>query len=100
MGYLAELLFILASIDRLTLLSEIAIEKRRLSQLTTKLSATPQETSKHLMRLRNSKLIEKDSEGFFGLTAFGKIIMNLIPSIRFLTQNREYFYHTIYPLFL
>jgi predicted transcriptional regulator len=62
-----------------------------LSQLTTKLSATPQETSKHLTRLRNAKLIEKDSDGFFGLTTFGKIIVNLLPSIQFLTQNREYF---------
>ena len=88
---LAELLFILASMDRLTLLSEIIIEKRRLSQLTAKLSATPQETSKHLMRLRNAKLIEKDSDGLFGLTAFGKTIVNLLPSIRFLTENKEYF---------
>jgi predicted transcriptional regulator len=88
---LAELLFILASIDRLTLLSEIRVEKCKLSQLTTKLSATPQETSKHLTRLRNAKLIEKDSDGFFGLTTFGKIIVNLLPSIQFLTQNREYF---------
>jgi predicted transcriptional regulator len=87
----AELLFILASVDRLTLLSEIAIEKCKLSQLTAKLSATPQETSKHLMRLRNAKLIEKDSDGFFSLTAFGRIIVNLLPSIRFLTENREYF---------
>jgi predicted transcriptional regulator len=89
--HLAELLFILASIDRLTLLSEIRVEKRRLSQLTTKLSATPQETSKHLTRLRDAKLVDKDSDGFFSLTAFGKIIVNLLPSIRFLTQNREYF---------
>jgi predicted transcriptional regulator len=89
--HLAELLFILASIDRLTLLSEIGVEKQRLSQLTVKLLATPQETSKHLTRLRNAKLIEKDSDGFFGLTAFGRIILNLLPSIRFLTQNREYF---------
>jgi predicted transcriptional regulator len=89
--HVAEHLFILASIDRLTLLSEIAVEKRRLSQLTTKLSATPQETSKHLTRLRDAKLIEKDSDGFFSLTAFGKIIVNLIPSFRFLTQNKEYF---------
>jgi predicted transcriptional regulator len=89
--HLAELLFILASIDRLTLLSEIAIENRRLSQLTTALSATPQETSKHLTRLRDAKLIEKDSDGFFSLTAFGKIIVNLLPSIRFVTENREYF---------
>jgi predicted transcriptional regulator len=92
MERLAELLFILASLDRLELLSEIAIEKKqRLSQLTAKLSATPQETSKHLMRLRNAKLIEKDSDGFFGLTAFGRIIVNLLPSIRFLAQNRDYF---------
>jgi predicted transcriptional regulator len=92
MEHLAELLFILASIDRLTLLSEIAIEKKlKLSQLTAKLSASSQETSKHLMRLRDAKLIEKDSDGFFGLTAFGKIILNIVPSIRFLTQNREYF---------
>jgi predicted transcriptional regulator len=88
---LAEHLFIFASVDRLTLLSEIAIEKHRLSQLSTKLSATPQETSKHLTRLRDAKLIEKDSDGFFCLTAFGRIILNLLPSIRFLTQNREYF---------
>jgi predicted transcriptional regulator len=89
--HVAEHLFILASVDRLTLLSEIAIEKRRLSQLTTNLSATPQETSKHLTRLRDAKLIEKDSDGFFGLTSFGKVIVNLVPSFRFLTKNKEYF---------
>ena len=93
MERLAELLFVLASIDRLTLLSEIAIEKKlKLSHLTTKLSATSQETSKHLMRLRNAKLIEKNPDGFFGLTPFGKIILNIVPSITFLTQNREYFF--------
>jgi predicted transcriptional regulator len=43
------------------------------------------------MRLRNAKLIEKDSDGFFTLTTLGKIIVNLLPSIRFLAQNRDYF---------
>jgi predicted transcriptional regulator len=89
--HLEELLFILASKDRLTLLSEIGIEKRRSSQLTDRLSATRQETSKHLTRLRNAKLIEKDSDGFFSITDFGEIILNLLPSINFLIQNREYF---------
>jgi predicted transcriptional regulator len=89
--HLEELLFILASRDRLTLLSEIGVKKCRSSQLTAKLSATRQETSKHLTRLRNAKLIDKDSDGFFSLTAFGKSIVNLLPSINFLMQNREYF---------
>jgi predicted transcriptional regulator len=40
--------------------------------------------------LRDAKLIEKDSDGFFSLTSFGKILVNFIPSFRFLTQNIEY----------
>lgn len=91
MERLAELLFILASMDRLTLLSEIHNMRLKSSHLTSKLSATPQETSKYLMCLRNAKLIEKDSEGFFGLTTFGKNVVNLVPSFVFHAQNREYF---------
>jgi predicted transcriptional regulator len=91
MENLAELLFVLASVDRLTLLSEIGVEKRRLSQLTAKISATSQETSKHLTRLRDAKLIEKDSDGFFSLTSFGKIIVKLLLSIKFVSENKEYF---------
>jgi predicted transcriptional regulator len=88
---LADQLFVIANADRLALLSEITIDKNRLSQLTAKLSSTPQETSRHLMLLRNAKLIEKDSAGFFGLTTFGKSILTLLPSIGFLTENREFF---------
>jgi hypothetical protein len=47
----------------LTLLSEVAIEKFKLSQPTAEVSATSQETSKHLMRLHDAKLREKDSDG-------------------------------------
>jgi predicted transcriptional regulator len=90
---LAELLFILASIDRLKLLSEIGVKKSRLGELTNKISATPQETSKHLMRLRNAQLIEKDSDGFFGLTALSEIVLTILPSIGFLAQHRDYFLH-------
>ncbi|MDQ3851366.1 MAG: hypothetical protein M3299_00865 [Thermoproteota archaeon] len=71
--------------------SKMAVEKRRSTQLTAKLSATSHEASKHLMRLRNAKHIVKDSDGFFTLTTLGKIIANLLPSIRFLAQNRDYF---------
>jgi hypothetical protein len=43
---LEELLFLLASRDRLTLFSEIGVEKRRSGQLSAKLSAKSQEASK------------------------------------------------------
>ena len=96
MKQLADLLFILASLDRLTLISEIDMNKQRLSQINSKISATPQEASKHLMRLRNAEIIEKDSEGFFNLTSFGKIILRLLPGLEFASNNREYFlYHDL-----
>jgi predicted transcriptional regulator len=59
---IAELLFILASIDRLQLLSEIGVKKSRLGELTNKISATPQETSKHLMRLRSAQFLENKAQ--------------------------------------
>lgn len=88
---LANLLFILASADRLTLLSEIGTHKLRLTHLASKISATPQETSRHLMRLRNANIIEKDPDGFFSPTLFGKILLKMLPSLEFVNQNKNYF---------
>jgi predicted transcriptional regulator len=90
MSELSDLLFVFASLDRLTLFSEIGREKMKLTQLTSLISATPQETSKHLMRLRNAKTIEKDSEGFFTQTSFGKILYELLPALRFANKNQKY----------
>lgn len=71
-----ELLFELSSSDRLALLLEVKANKQRLTQLAQKLSATVQETSRHLSRLSDAKLIEKDSAAFYGLTAFGRLALN------------------------
>jgi predicted transcriptional regulator len=87
----SELLFDLSSTDRVTLLGEIDKERLRLSQLAARLSATVQETSRHLIRLSRANLIGKDSEGLYFLTAYGKAILRLLPSIDFLSRHREYF---------
>lgn len=86
-----DLLFVISSIDRLLLLKEIKEEKLRLTQLAQKLSATVQETSKHLERLTNAKLIEKNSTGTYSLTPFGRLTLDLLPSFKFISKNREYF---------
>src|SRR5437870_13546988 len=91
MEQLAELLFVLGSMDRLELLSKIRLKKCRLGELSAKISATPQETSRHLMRLRDAMLIEKDSTGLFGLTALGEIVLSLLPSMNILALHIDYF---------
>jgi predicted transcriptional regulator len=88
---LAELLFGVASVDRLTLFFTIAKERLRLTQLASKLSASTQETSRHLSRLQEARIIEKGSDGCFILTSFGRALEALLPSLKFLTQHREYF---------
>jgi len=88
---LAELLFALASVDRLTLLSTIAKERLRLTQLASRLSASTQETSRHLSRLEEAKLIQREPDGCFIPTSLGRSFVALLPSLKVLTQHREYF---------
>lgn len=88
---MSELLFDLSSTDRLTLLREIDRERLRLSQLAARLSATAQETSRHLIRLSRNDLIAKDSDGLYFVTAYGKAMLRLLPSMDFLSRHRKYF---------
>jgi predicted transcriptional regulator len=87
----SELLFQLANADRLTILSEIDKESLKLSQIARKLSATVQETSRHLERLSEAKLIERDSTSAYHITSFGKLVLSFLPSIAFLRENRVFF---------
>ena len=87
----AELLFELSNIDRLTILSEVAKEPLKLSQIARKLSATVQETSRHLERLSNAKFIEKDSTSAYRITNFGRLVLSLLPSLEFLERKRDFF---------
>jgi predicted transcriptional regulator len=88
---LGELLFDLSSTDRVTLLREIDKERLRQSQLAERLSATVQETSRHLLRLSQASLIGKDPEGLYFLTGYGKAILRLVPPMDFLSRHRKYF---------
>ena len=86
-----ELLFVVASVDRLTLLYAIDKERLRLTQLASKVSASTQETSRHLSRLQDARIIGKESDGCFTLTPLGKSLLVLFPSMGFLARHREYF---------
>jgi predicted transcriptional regulator len=55
------------------------------------LNSSIQETSKHVARLREQNFVEKNpSNGYYVLTTLGKLGNKLLPSIEFLTNNKEY----------
>ena len=92
MESLAELLFVLASTDRLQVLSYLREEKGyRLSDIAQRLNSSMQEASKHVTRLRDQNIVEKNpSNGYYTLTTLGKLVTKLLPSIEFLSENKEY----------
>lgn len=91
MDNVAELLFELANADRTTILSEINRKPLRLSEVARKLSVTVPEASRHLERLREAKLIEKDSSASFRVTPYGRVALLLLAPFGFFRDNREFF---------
>ena len=91
MEELSETLFLLSSADRMKLLTEIRGGDLRLTDLARKLSATAQETSKHLGRLVDGGLIQKGPGGAYRMTAYGNVIFGLMPSLIFMSSHQKYF---------
>ena len=85
----SSLLFELSHPWRLKVLLLIAEEGQRHSYIAKKLEISPQETTRHLSRLQDAKLIEKDVQGFFRLTNYGKAVLTLLPSFEFLAEIGE-----------
>jgi len=88
---LRNLLFELSSEDRLRILFGLQEKVMRLTHLSKKLGLTVQETSRHLLRLSNAKLIKKEVDGFYRPTPYGEHCMTLLSGFLFLSKQREYF---------
>lgn len=86
---LSRLLFELSHPWRLKVLLLIAEARQRHSYISKKLKISPQETTRHLTRLQDAKLIEKDMQGFFRLTSYGKTVLSLLPGFEFLAEIGE-----------
>ena len=64
MESLCNLFFELSNEDRLRIFFQLEGKALRMTHLSRELDLTIQETSRHLSRLSEKKLIQKDVEGF------------------------------------
>lgn len=87
----AENFLELASSQRLHILFQLLGKKFTPTQVAKELDATKQEVHRNFTRLEETGLIEKDKDGKYSLTTFGKTICTQVPSLVFLSQNRKYF---------
>jgi predicted transcriptional regulator len=91
MENLLNLLFELSSEERMGILFNLKAAKMKLSDLSRKRKLTATEASRHLQRLSEAKLIQRDADGFFSLTGYGELSLSLLDSLTFTSANREYF---------
>ncbi len=81
----------LASEQRLNIIKNIAKNKLNISKLANILDATKPEIHRNVTRLTKAGLIEKNTDGDYGLTVYGNAILVQIPSLSFFTENNQFF---------
>ena len=81
----------LASEQRLGILLKLLEEKSKISTIAKEMGATVPEVYRNFERLMKANLVMKDADGYYELTTYGKTICALVPSLRFVSQNRKYF---------
>ena len=87
----ARIFFELGSTQRIAILYKIAEVKCNLARLSKDLGCTMPEIRRNIIRLTNSGLVDRESNGTFFLTTFGKTILDQIPTLDFLSRNKDYF---------
>jgi predicted transcriptional regulator len=87
----ARTFFELGSAQRIAILYRIEEEKCNLARLSKDLGCTMPEVRRNIIRLTNSGIVDRESNGTFFLTTFGKTVLQQIPTLDFLSRNKDYF---------
>jgi len=91
MERLCDLYFELSNEDRLAILHKLEEDSMNVTGMARGLGITTQECSRHLSRLSDAGLVERNPGGFYGLTPYGKSSLRLIPAQRFIAEHKDYF---------
>lgn len=91
MEKLYRLLFELSNKERMDILMRLGDQNLRLAEISRFQNLSPPEASRHLQRLIEASLINKNDDGKFRLTSYGKLVLSQIPALDLFSNNSEYF---------
>jgi predicted transcriptional regulator len=86
-----KLFFELASESRLSILRELQTENLKMNKIARRLDVTATEAFRQLQRLSEAMLVQKQPEGTYAITCYGKLVLHLCSSFEFASKHREYF---------
>jgi len=91
-----DLLFEISNEYRHGILLLVQERAMRITDMTKELKLTYPEIRRHISRLQDTGLIQRNNEGYYTLTPYGETSLLLLQELKFLSVNREYFLdHTL-----
>ena len=87
----ADLHLQLASADRIRILSEVQKEELHVSEVAKRLSMTATETLRQFQRLSEAGFLEKEPDGKYRLTNYGKLALDMSSPLDFISRHKDYF---------
>jgi len=90
-GGFHDLLFEMSNENRYGVLLILHEEARRITDLTREMKLTTTEVRRHVFRLVDVGLIQRDIGGFYHLTPYGETSLLLLQEISSLSSKKEYF---------
>jgi predicted transcriptional regulator len=94
-----KLFFELASESRMNILCKLNEKSWKMNALARKLDLTTTETFRQLQRLKEAALVEKQPDGKYSITAYGKLVLQLSASLEFVFRHKQYFLaHNVAPI--
>ncbi len=88
---LCALMFELSNEDRLRILNQLNKKAMNATNLSKSLGFTIQESSRHLSRLHEASLAQKNVAGLHSLTPYGKLVLTQLQVSEFTSQHKNYF---------
>lgn len=88
---ISEIFLELSSEQRLKIIFSLLQKESNISSMAKELEATSPEVHRNFTRMLNAGLVEKDPDGNFHLSTFGKTVCTQIPSIVFISDNKKFF---------
>jgi len=91
MERLCDLYFELSNEERLKILYNLREKNMNITSLAQKMDTTTQECSRHISRLAEFNLIQKNADRTYSLTPYGQLTLRLISGHQFTSIHQEYF---------
>jgi predicted transcriptional regulator len=86
-----HLFYDFSSESRLGIIRELTQQNLRMKDLARKLDLTPTEVFRQLQRLVEASVIQKLPDGTYKITNYGKLTVQLLPSLEFTFRHKAYF---------